>query len=82
MRSRDGRLAYSTSGNPQTHIMRKGYIAKVAKKFGAFESEVSKLLRNIIRDGRIASSEIRKPTVERATIGFTNAITSAFFLRA
>ena len=56
----DGRLAYGTSDNPQTHIIQEGYVAKVAKKVGISESEVPRLMRNIIRDGRIVSNEIRK----------------------
>ncbi len=60
MRSSDGRLAYGTSGNPQTHIMQEGYVAKIAKRFSVSGSEVPRLLRNVIRDGRIVSNEIRK----------------------
>ena len=132
MRSSNGRLAYGTSGNPQTHIMQETYAAKVAeneaklkaeadaaplidkshlaeleansvkftredviftardstgqivwlekgnkaagyahlesrghvgqiaKKFSVSESEVPRLLRNIIRDGHIVSNKIRE----------------------
>lgn len=129
MRSSNGRLAYGTSGNPQTHIMQETYAAKVAeneaklkaeanaapltdrshlaeleansvrftredvilrfdranrlvgkrsraagyahsesrghvgqiaKKSSLSESEVPRLLRNIIRDGRIVSNKIRE----------------------
>lgn len=63
MRSSDIRLANGASGNPQTHIMQEGYAAKVAKKFGVSESEAPRLLRNIIRDRRIVSNEIRETTV-------------------
>ena len=64
------------------HLESRGHVGQIAKKFGVSESEVPRLLRNIIRDGRIVSNETRKTTVERAASGFANTITSVFFLRA
>lgn len=42
------------------HLKSRGHVGQIAKKFGVFESEVPRLLHNIIRDGRIVSNEIRK----------------------
>ena len=39
MRSSNGRLAYGTSGNPQTHIMQEVYAAKVAENEARLKAE-------------------------------------------
>ena len=41
MRSSNGRLAYGTSGNPQTHIMQETYAAKVAENEAKLKELVS-----------------------------------------
>ena len=42
------------------HLEARGHLGQIAKKFGVSESEVPRLLRNVIRDGRIVSNKIRK----------------------
>lgn len=42
------------------HLETRGHVGQIAKNFGVSESEVPRLLRNVIRDGRIVSNEIRK----------------------
>ena len=42
------------------HLESRGHVAQIAKKFGVSESEVPRLLRNVIRDGRIVSNKIKK----------------------
>ena len=42
------------------HLESRGHVGHIAKKFGVSESEVPRLLRNIVRDGRIVSNKIKK----------------------
>ncbi len=42
------------------HLKSRGHVAQIAKKFDVSESEVPRLLRNVIRDGRILSNTIKK----------------------
>lgn len=41
------------------HIEARGHVVQIARKFGVSETEVPRLLRNVIRDGRIVSNKIR-----------------------
>ena len=43
-----------------THLVSRGHVAQISKKFGVSELEVPRLLRNIIRDGCIVSNKIKK----------------------
>ena len=42
------------------HLEARGHIGQIAKKFGVSESEVPRLIRNVIRDGCIVSNKIKK----------------------
>ncbi len=54
MRSSNGRLAYGTNGNPQTHIMQEIYAAKVAEN----EARLKELaLRPLIDESLVAELE-------------------------
>lgn len=48
MRSSNGRLAYGTSGNPQTHIMQETYAAKI------FAEETEEYRPDGLPDGLVA----------------------------
>lgn len=41
------------------HIEARGHVGQIAKKFGVGEAEVPRLIRNIVRDGRIVSNAIK-----------------------
>lgn len=50
-------LETGNSGAGFTHIQKRGHVDQLAKKFGVETSEVPKLIRNVIRDGKIISNE-------------------------
>lgn len=43
-----------------SHLQSRGHIGQIAKKFGVPEPEVPRLLRNVVRDGRVVSNKIKK----------------------
>ena len=58
-----GQVVWLESGSKTAgfaHIEARGHTGQIAKKFGVTEAEVPRLLRNVIRDGRIVSNKIRK----------------------
>jgi hypothetical protein len=62
-RDTSGQIVWLEKGNVisgYAHIEARGHVGQIAKQFGVAESEVPKLLRNIVRDGRIIKNEIRK----------------------
>ena len=62
-RDSTGQLIWLEKGNKIAgfaHLKARGHVAQIAKKFGVDESEVPRLLRNIIRDGHIVSNKIRR----------------------
>lgn len=62
-RDSTGQVIWLEKGNKVAgfeHLKARGHVEQIAKKFGVAESEVPKLLRNVIRDGRIVSNKIKK----------------------
>lgn len=62
-RDSSGQVIWLEKGNKAAgyaHLEARGHIEQIAKKFGISDSEVPKLLRNVIRDGHIVSSKVKK----------------------
>lgn len=62
-RDSTGQIVWLEKGNKAaglSHLESRGHIEQIAKKFSIAKSEVPRLMRNIIRDGRIISNKIRK----------------------
>lgn len=62
-RDATGQIIWLEKGNEiagYAHIEVRGHVSQIAKKFGIGESEVPRLIRNIVRDGRIVSNTIKK----------------------
>ena len=62
-RDKTGQIVWLETGNKIAgfaHLQSRGHVGQIAKKFGVSESEVPRLLRNVIRDGRVVSNKIKK----------------------
>lgn len=62
-RDKTGQVIWLETGNPGAgykHLQIRGHIEQLAKKFDVPKSEVVKLIRNIIRDGKIISNVIEE----------------------
>ena len=62
-RDSTGQVIWLEKGNKAAgyaHLETRGHVGQIAKKFGVSESEVPRLLRNVIKDGRIVSNKIKK----------------------
>lgn len=62
-RDSTGQIVWLEIGNKiagYTHLESRGHVGQIAKKFNVSETEVSRVLRNVIRDGCIASNKIKK----------------------
>lgn len=62
-RDATGQVIWLESGNKLAgyeHMQYRNHVAELAKYFGVDEAEVPRLIRNVIRDGRIFSNKLKQ----------------------
>lgn len=60
-RDKTGQTVWLESGNAAaglSHLEKRGHVKELAKSFGVAESEVPKLIRDIVRNGRVVSNKV------------------------